>query len=151
MTNTAAKPVSLAGALFDQETFSQAKATRTGREKPTILLVEDDSMTTLLLQRQLKDYTTYVAHTAKEALRLYAWNAPDICFLDIGLPDASGLELLEVIHARDPDAFAVMLTANSSHQNLMESVKNGVQGFIAKPFTLAKIDQYIKRFEQRQA
>lgn len=105
--------------MFDNDTFQKSKVVRESRDLPTVLLVEDDSMTTLLLQRQLKDHSTYVAHDAHEALRLYAWHAPDICFLDIVLPGANGLALLEVIHTFDPDAFAVMLTAQSSHENLM--------------------------------
>lgn len=120
---------------------------RSSRLRPVVLIVEDDSSTAQLLEHlisQKRSLDIYMAPTAEEAAVIYRRTAPDLVFLDIGLPDINGLQLLESISRADRNASVVMLTANAYRQNLEHSSRYGAKGFIAKPFTAIKLSQVIK-------
>ena len=67
------------------------------------------------------------------------FSAPDAVLLNIGLPDASGLEVLKCIRALDPYAYVVMLTGQASRENVLQATQLGAKGFIGKPFTSEKL------------
>src|SRR6476646_3643956 len=76
----------------------------------TILLVEDDELDVISVQRTLKkfytSYSVYVAHNGKEALALLKREdepvRPDVVLLDLNMPRMNGIEFLKIIR-EDPD------------------------------------------------
>ena len=68
---------------------------------PRVLLVEDDSAIrgafTMLLEES--GYAVETAGTGAEALRLAAHHQPDVVVLDMGLPDADGVDVARAITA----------------------------------------------------
>ncbi len=125
--------------------FQDRVQLRQNRAELKLLVVEDDLSSARIIKRVLEKYDRSVAYNAEEAIISYGHNLPDIVFLDIGLPDASGMEVLKAICNADPNAFVVMLTSNSSHSNLKAAISNGAKGFMVKPFTLSKIESYIEK------
>ena len=79
------------------------------------------------------------------ALMGYVNKAPDVLFLDIGLPDIDGHAVLEKIFKLDPDAYVVMFSGNKDRDNVMKAVELGAKGFVGKPFTSEKLLQYIQK------
>lgn len=122
---------------------------RAKRERPLILVVEDDPSTNLLLTTLLsREVEAHAAHDAVSAVEAYKRLVPDLVFLDIGLPDMDGLHLLERIKDGDPHACVVMLTANAFKQNIENAMKLGAKGFLAKPFTREKLVQALKHINK---
>src|SRR4051794_24843762 len=85
---------------------------RSGRSRPrggmtddaaTILVVEDDDATRAFLADNLTadGYDLLVADSARDGARLLETKFPDLLVLDVGLPDASGLDLLRRIRSAD--------------------------------------------------
>lgn len=136
---------------FPLSTPAFVHAVQNGRKRGRlrILIVEDDPVTGKLLLQLLKDYDVKLAVSAQQAVENYAVFLPDLVLLDVGLPQISGLEFLEVLRSHDPKATVVMLTADSKKETLEKAVGGGAVGFIAKPFTFQKIRFYIEKIESR--
>ena len=116
------------------------------REKPVIMVVEDDIFTQKLVKNTLKDYENVsVTGDGQGAIMTYVNKAPDVLFLDIGLPDIDGLSVLEKLFRLDPAAYVVMFSGNGDKENVMKAIKLGAKGFIAKPFTKDQVFQYIEK------
>ena len=67
--------------------------------KPTILVVEDDAPVRNLITTTLKthDYKYLCAPDGKEAVLLASSHNPDVVFLDLGLPDMDGIDVIKHI------------------------------------------------------
>ena len=118
---------------------------RKGRDSLELMMIEDDVFSSRLVENVLgKQYSMTTLASAELALATYAHLAPDLLFLDINLPDVTGHELLEKIITIDPHAYVVMLSGNADRDNIMQAMKRGAKGFIAKPFTREKLFQYIE-------
>lgn len=133
-------------AKLQKELASSLSQRRQDRKETKILVVEDDLFSQRLVKNTLKErHTISTAENAKDAFRSYIMKAPDILFLDIGLPDMDGLQVLQKIFEIDPDAFIVMLSGNGHRENVLKAVERGAKGFVAKPFTKEKLFQYIEK------
>lgn len=127
--------------------FRVAVNMRKSREKPRILVVEDQLFSRRILQEVLhNDFVVDVAETAKEGIRLFLEDAPDIALLDIELSDDSGHTLARFIKSVDPAAFVVMVTGNNSVEDVTMAKSNHVDGFIVKPYNKAKIFESIEKY-----
>ena len=132
------------------ETLAERREDRTHVE---VLVVEDDMFTQKLVKNAIEGkYNLSMAQDGFGAVMMYAKKAPDILFLDIGLPDVSGHAVLKKIFEIDPDAYVVMLSGNGDRENVMKAIDRGARGFVGKPFTKDKLLQYITKssFVQKQ-
>lgn len=121
---------------------------RAQRKTTLVLLVEDDPISMRLARRTLSgEYQVVEAADGSAAREAYAFNAPTITFLDIGLPDISGHDVLKEIQILDANAYVVMLSANSYQKDIIKAMHLGAKGFICKPFTVAKLKHYISQAE----
>lgn len=127
------------------EMFHEAKKTRLARQPLHVMVVEDDALTRGIVSSAFKEnYALITAVNAQEAIENYMRYAPEIVFLDIGLPDASGLAVLHQIMASDKDAYVVMFSGNNYLENVATALSQGASGFIAKPFKPEKMRRYIQ-------
>jgi len=128
-------------------TFQTAAQERKRRFRPEILIVEDQIFSSKLLQGMLdKNYKTYDAADAQEAMRIYIKRAPDIVFLDIELPGTSGHQFAAMIHNLDPQAYIVMVTGNNHADDVIKAKENGAKGFIVKPYNKQKILEAVQKY-----
>lgn len=128
------------------DTFSTAPVTANQNiiRKVKVLLVEDDPVVRWMVRNALKndcDFAT--APTANKAFSLYSSYKPDIVFLDIGLPDKSGRDVLAWIMRNDPGACVVMFSSNNNLDNIAGALEDGASGFISKPFLKDSLIHYI--------
>lgn len=133
---------------YDQlmDLWPKAEAQRKAREQTHILFVDDDELMRCIVGHTLKKkYDLTVAVDAVEALRNHILLAPDIVFLDIGLPDYNGLSLLQHFRQQDPQCKIVMFSGNHYFSNRLKAYAWGASGFIAKPFNKRIFKHYIDR------
>ncbi len=106
-----------------------------------ILLIEDDTIETMKLQRtvsklQLK-HSIIEAKNGEEALSLLqATNdLPDIILLDLNMPRMSGIEFLKIVKADEKLKYlpTIVLTTSENRADLLECYKIGIAGYIIKP------------------
>ncbi len=120
---------------------------RPARDKLEILVVEDMPFSLKLLKRALsKKYVCHIAEDIWPALEEYVLHAPDICFLDVELPNGNGHALAEFIQSIDPACYIVMVTANNYARDVEIARKNKVKGFVVKPYNLSRIYKYIDNY-----
>lgn len=77
--------------------------------------------------------------SAEEALPNILLQKPDIVIMDIGLPEASGIECMVQIKYRYPAIRFLMFTIFDSNETIFESLKSGADGYILKRDTMEKI------------
>jgi DNA-binding response OmpR family regulator len=115
--------------------------------KPLLMIVEDNDFTRRILATILNGQRYIFAKTGNEALSKFVENKPPMVFLDIELPDKSGIDILSAIMNAAPTTYVVMLSSHTDKDTIIHSIKLGARGFIAKPFSKGKLDEYIAKYE----
>ena len=115
-----------------------------------ILLVDDEPKLLQILQSSLqkKGFQVHTAANGEAARKKLARQQIEIVFLDIMLPDTTGLLLLEEFTALYPDKIFIMMTAYSDVQNAVAAVKAGAFDYLVKP---AKLDEILLVIEKALA
>ncbi len=131
---------------LDQDLIQTLGERREKREKSEIMVVEDDPFSQKMIGNALKGrYSISISNDGAGALMSYVRYAPDVLFLDIGLPDLNGHEVLERLFKIDPTAYVVMFSGNGDRENVLKAVELGAKGFVGKPFTKEKLIAYIEK------
>lgn len=109
--------------------------------KEKILIVDDDAAIRWALAEGLRSwgYTPVEAKNVAAGLEAFDAEEPDAVLLDIDLPDGSGLDALEEIRGRRPDAVIVMITGNVFIENTLAALRGGAYDFIGKPINLEEL------------
>jgi DNA-binding response OmpR family regulator len=114
----------------------------------TILLVEDDAATRTFLADNLAadGYDLLVADCAADGLRLLERKFPDLALLDLGLPDASGFELLRRVRGSDgvgdrvdPDTPVMVVSGRASELDRVRGFDRGADDYVCKPFSYPEL------------
>jgi DNA-binding response OmpR family regulator len=135
----------------------------TGHDAATILVVEDDAATRTFLADNLTadGYELLVADSAAAGLRLLETKFPDLALVDIGLPDASGFELLRRVREADgvasrvdPATPLVLLTGRDGELDRVRGFERGADDYICKPFSYpelrGRVAALLRRARQRR-
>lgn len=116
-----------------------------------ILVADDDAKMRDLLAWILKGFgytNLFHASNGDRAMRALEKEQIGIAFLDIEMPDHSGIDVLKQIAAKHPACFCVMVTAHSSAANVKEALTAGAKGFIVKPFRANRVEDVLAKFER---
>jgi CheY-like chemotaxis protein len=113
----------------------------------TLLIVDDDPRIRGLLTESLDalGYRTLEAANGREALSITRREEIDCVIADIKMPEIDGLTLLHQLKSERPDMPVVMITGFAFHQNKTEAADAGADGFLMKPFRLAKMEDVLSR------
>jgi DNA-binding response OmpR family regulator len=121
----------------------------------TVVVCEDDDPTRELLCDQLTAdrYRAMPAPSASDALRLCGYNHPDLLLLDLGLPDASGIDVLREIRGAgerfDPELPVLVLSGRGGEADRLRGFEAGADDYVLKPFhypeLLARITAVLRR------
>ncbi|MGH1398210.1 MAG: response regulator [Alphaproteobacteria bacterium] len=131
---------------IDLDLISSLAMRRDQRTQPEIMVVEDDPFSQKLVANALKkQYSLSMTDDGQGAIMNYVHKAPDVLFLDIGLPDMNGHEVLKKLFQIDPGAYIIMFSGNGDKENVMKAIELGAKGFVGKPFTQEKLLQYIQK------
>ena len=107
---------------------------------PQALLVDDDIPFVLGLAEAVKreGFRVATASSLKEAREEMARSEPDALFVDMQLPDGSGLELVQPTNGRLPQG-VVFITGHANLELAVEALRLGVSDFLVKPVDLARV------------
>jgi DNA-binding response OmpR family regulator len=114
----------------------------------TLLLVDDDAAVRTFLADNLTadGYDVLLAETARDALRQLEYKAPDLALVDVGLPDASGLEVLRRVRGADgvatrldPGTPLIVLSGRASELDRVRGLEHGADDYVAKPFSYPEL------------
>lgn len=101
-----------------------------------ILIVDDHPVVAEGLRKLIQDSKIAevigVAGSGKACIDFLKWEKPDIIFLDINLPDASGLDLCKSIKEKNPSQKILALTTFNERSVVLKMMENGADGYILK-------------------
>ena len=100
-----------------------------------ILVVDDEPSICKILQ-QLFEYEGHqvdVAESGPEALERVEGFAPEVVFLDVKMEGMDGLEVLDELRKRDPQAQVVMISGHGTIDTAVEATRKGAYDFLEKP------------------
>src|SRR5215470_5340976 len=121
-------------------------------ENHRVLIIDDERPVLMTLEALLNrhDYHVETAATASQGVKLLKSNSPSLVLLDLQLPDANGLEMLDRIKAELPDVQVIILTAHDSLHNAIESIKRGAFHFISKPYASEELLSLVEKAVEKQ-
>ena len=107
---------------------------------PSLLYVEDDAATAHLAKilAEKEGFTVRLSASARDFLKKMGEETPDLCLLDLGLPDMAGLDLLREVREKWPAVPAVVVTGSESVQDAITSMKLGAAEYVSKPIDAAR-------------
>ena len=107
----------------------------------TIVLIDDERATQATLSAVLErnGYRVHIGPTGAQGRKHVAEKNPDLVLLDLGLPDVDGLDLLRELKTLYPAMQVMVLTANDSLANAIESIKLGAFHFLPKPYAIEEL------------
>ncbi|MEB0135082.1 response regulator [Actimicrobium sp. CCC2.4] len=114
----------------------------------TLLVIEDDADFARILFDLAHDmqYQCLVAHGATEGLEMAGTFLPDAVLLDLGLPDGSGMAVLQCLKA-DPATRHIPVHIISGSDRARTALQQGAAGYVTKPATRARLEQIFTQIE----
>ena len=118
-----------------------------------ICLIEDDFWISNSLKLYLEntDFEVLLYHTWKWAAEFVLKQDPDLCILDINLPEISGIDVCKQIRITS-EVPIVMLTARWWEHDRINGLESGADDYIAKPFSprelLARLQALLRRHKK---
>ena len=101
-----------------------------------VLVVEDDVLTAQGFAYALGAVPTLslvaVVHTAGEAIRFLENNTVDVCLVDLGLPDASGLSVVRFAAGLPTPVHTLVVTVFGDETNVLAAIGAGASGYLLK-------------------
>jgi len=121
-------------------------------ENRRILIIDDERPILMTLEALLerRGYQVDTAPTASQGMKLLKSKSPALVLLDLQLPDAEGLEMLDRIKTELPEMQVIILTAHDSLHNAIESIKRGAYHFISKPYAPEELLSLIEKALEKQ-
>lgn len=127
---------------------------RTNLSALRIGIVDDneDAAVTLALLLETLGHTVAVAHSARGALAAFPAFGPDVCLLDIGLPEMNGFELARQLRTTPGAAGAILIavTGYAQEKDRVEARAAGFHDLFAKPVDLEVLSAALVQIEGRR-
>jgi DNA-binding NtrC family response regulator len=117
-----------------------------------ILIVDDEEA----IRKVLSDYLSNMnldietAVDGRDALKKHMEKAFDIIISDLVMPNIDGLSLLKKVREMDENVIFIMITGYPTIQTAVETIKEGADDYITKPFRMEDVQLRINRaFEKK--
>ncbi len=106
-----------------------------------ILYVEDELFLGKIVKETLetRDFEVIMESDGADVVRTFEDEQPDICILDVMLPNRSGFELAEDIRKINDDIPIIFLTAKTQTDDVVLGFKIGGNDYIRKPFSMEEL------------
>jgi CheY-like chemotaxis protein len=138
-------PLAATPAVVADGPRTEAAASGAGRRR--ILIIDDnaDAAESLAMLLRLMGHTTRVAHSGKTGLEAARGYAPEIVFLDIGMPEMNGYEVARRLAAeqRERPATLVAITGWASDEDRQQSRAAGFDFHLTKPVETEAVERLL--------
>ncbi len=116
-----------------------------GRIQPCVLIVDDDNDLREVIAEHLtrEGFRVAQAPTGADALERIKAFAYDGLVIDLKLPDADGLDILDAATSRYPEIVAVVMTGFGGVEEAVAAIKRGAIDFFIKPVQLAQLSRVL--------
>ena len=106
----------------------------------SVLVVEDDAPVQNLITTTLKahEYRSMTAATGETAVIMASSNSPDIILMDLGLPDADGVDVIKKIRTWS-DVPIIVISARSDDRDKITALDAGADDYLTKPFSVEEL------------
>jgi DNA-binding response OmpR family regulator len=106
-----------------------------------VLYAEDEIFLGKIVKETLdsRGFDVVMVTNGGDVLSTYQTARPDICVLDIMMPDRNGFEVAEDIRAVDEDIPIIFLTAKTQTEDLVRGFRTGANDYIRKPFSMEEL------------
>jgi len=128
-------------------------AARAADERARVLVADDEASIVENMKDWLEDdgHEVVTVASGDAAFEALAGEDFDIAFLDIRMPGATGLDVLERLRTLGSDTAIVVMTAESSFDNAMEAMKRGALDYLRKPFSLGETSVLVSKALRNRA
>ena len=115
-------------------------------KKAKVLYVEDETFLAKIVSETLESrgFDVVLEEDGGKALQRFAEAKPDVCVLDIMLPNKDGFAIADEIREKDTEVPIIFLSAKSQTTDVVNGFKLGANDYIRKPFS---IEELIVRIE----
>jgi len=106
-----------------------------------ILYAEDEIFLGKIVRETLESrgFEVVMVTSGAAVMPAFASIRPDICVLDIMMPDRNGFEVAGDIRAVDDDVPIIFLTAKTQTEDLVRGFRTGANDYIRKPFSMEEL------------
>lgn len=106
-----------------------------------VLYVEDELFLGKIVKETLetRGFEVVMESDGADVIRAFEDEQPDICILDVMLPNRSGFELAEDIRKINDDIPIIFLTAKTQTEDVVQGFKIGGNDYIRKPFSMEEL------------
>lgn len=117
----------------------------------SVLVIDDSEMNRQLLGNYFRNagYKPYFANDGEEGLKQFVALQPVITFLDIVMPNKSGLDLLKEIKELNPNAIVIMVSSYVTKHNIQQAKDYGADWFLKKPFNREQLIRVLEKIKNR--
>lgn len=114
--------------------------------KTKVLYVEDEPFLGKIVKESLesRQYEVRLIADGAEVMDFYDFFKPDICVLDVMLPNRDGFSLGRDIRRRNPQMPIIFLTAKTQTEDVVQGFESGGNDYLRKPFS---VEELIVRME----
>ena len=119
----------------------------------SVIVVDDEASIRTAVEQwlSLSGFSVQLFARAEECLAQLPAHFPGVIISDVRMPGMGGLQLLEQLHAQDPDLPVILLTGHGDVPMAVEAMRNGAYDFLEKPFTPQHLLGSLRRaLEKRQ-
>ncbi len=116
--------------------FSSERNNKMKISEIKVLICDDSILVRKKLNQTLKEMGITEIREAvngNQAVEFYKEINPDVTFMDIVMPEKSGLDALKEIKEYNPDARVIMASTIGTQSNLTTAIKAGATDFLQKP------------------
>jgi DNA-binding response OmpR family regulator len=111
------------------------------KQKTKVLYVEDELFLGKIVRESLESrgFEVIMEGDGAKVLALFKTTKPDICVLDIMLPNKDGFEIADEIRRLDEDIPIIFLTAKTQTEDVVKGFSMGGNDYIRKPFSMEEL------------
>jgi two-component system response regulator HydG len=117
------------------------------QKPPSVLIVDDKLEMAETIADGLRDrgWDATALASSKNALGLLAGDGVDALVTDLRMPDVDGLALLAASRHADPTRPVIIMTAYGDVESAVESIRQGANHYLVKPFKLDELVLFLER------
>ena len=119
----------------------------------SVWVVDDDESVRWVLEQALKQANMFprLFESGTAFFRGLARDKPDVVVTDIRMPDMTGLELIEQLHATEPEIPAIVITAHSDLESAVAAYQSGAFEYLPKPFDVDEAVELVSRAARQRS